>query len=126
MIIDYEKLKELGKEKGLNILEALYLEDGVLGRFYPPNIILIDPNLCETQHYEKQKKVLVLLHEICHWFKWKENHLPNEEACFEFENICDFILNMEIYGDYEAIKRLNLKEPMKFLNEVIEKCVVVD
>lgn len=130
MKIDYEKLKELCKEKGLNVLEATNLGDGILGRFYAPNIILINPQLCDEETYRKQSRVLVLLHEVCHWFKWQDapEH-ANEEACFEFEHaICHFILeeNVPFNKDFEAIKRLGLEKPMEFLKEVIEKCAVYE
>jgi hypothetical protein len=42
MDINYESVKQLLIKNGLNILEAEYLGDGILGRFYPPNIILIN------------------------------------------------------------------------------------
>ena len=62
MIIDYESVKQLLIKNELNILESKYLGDGILGRFYPPNIILINSGLCKNKVLEKQKDVLVLLH----------------------------------------------------------------
>lgn len=128
MNIDYESVKQLLIKNGLNILEAKYLGDGILGRFYPPNIILINNDLCKNQVIEKQKDVLVLLHEVCHYIKYKE-HLydyktTDEEACFEFEVICDLVLNggYSINSKFETIERLGLEEAMILLKEVMEKC----
>jgi hypothetical protein len=128
MDIDYESMKQLLIKKGLNILESEYLGNGILGRFYPPNIILINRGLCKSQVIEKQKDVLVLLHEVCHYIKYQE-HLDDykrtdEEACFEFEVICDLVLNggYSINSEFETIERLGLEEAMILLKEVIEKC----
>ena len=128
MNIDYESVKQLLIKNGLNILESEYLGDGILGRFYPPNIILINMDLCKNQVLEKQKDVLVLLHEVCHYIKYKE-HLydfktTDEEACFEFEVICDLVLNEEysINSKFEAIERLGFEKAISLLKEVIEKC----
>jgi hypothetical protein len=128
MDIDYESVKQLLIKNGLNILEAEYLGEGILGRFYPPNIILINRNLCKGQVIEKQKDVLVLLHEVCHYIKYQE-HLDDykttdEETCFEFEVICDLVLNggYSINSEFGAIKRLGLEKVMMLLKEVIEKC----
>lgn len=128
MNIDYESAKQLLIKKGLNILEAEYLGDGILGRFYPPNIILINSDLCKKQVIEKQKNVLVLLHEVCHYIKYQE-HLydyktTDEESCFEFEVICDLVLNRgySINSEFETIKRLGFEKAMILLKEVIEKC----
>ena len=128
MNIDYDSVKQLLIKNGLNILESEYLGDGILGRFYPPNVILINRDLCKNQVLEKQKDVLVLLHEVCHYIKYQE-HLydyktTDEEACFEFEAICDFVLNEghSIDSEFEAIERLGLEKPISLLKEVIEKC----
>ena len=128
MNIDYESVKQLLIKNDLNILESEYLGDGILGRFYPPNIILINRDLCKNQTIEKQKDVLVLLHEVCHYIKYQE-HLhdyktTDEEACFEFEAICDLVLNdgYSINSKFEAIERLGLEEAINLLKEVIEKC----
>ena len=128
MNIDYESVKRLLIKNGLNILEAEYLGDGILGRFYPPNIILINRDLCKNQVIEKQKDVLVLLHEVCHYIKYQE-HLydyktTDEEACFEFEVICDLVLNggYSINSEFKTIERLGLEEAIILLKEVIEKC----
>lgn len=128
MNIDYESVKQLLIKNGLNILESEYIGDGILGRFYPQNIILINRDLCKNQVLEKQKDVLVLLHEVCHYIKYKE-HLydfktTDEEACFEFEVICDLVLNEEysINSKFEAIERLGLEKAISLLKEAIEKC----
>lgn len=127
MKIKYNILKIICEEKGLNILESTYLGDGILGRFFPPNIILIDKKLCNSTKCEKQKKILVLLHEMCHWFKWKEHknnfNIKDEEACFEFEVICDEILNenVPINKEFEAVQRLGLQKPMSFLKNIIKR-----
>lgn len=135
IIISYERCKKLCKKKGLHVLESTYLGEGILGRFFEPDIILVNPELCDkldTEVWEKQKKILVLLHEMCHWFKWKEHkedHVKHdEEACFEFEIICNYILNegSSIYHNFEAIKRLGLQNPMSFLREVIKECAISD
>lgn len=73
MTIDYEKLKALCESKGVRVFESIYLGNGILGRFFPPDIILIDCGLCDACNLEKQKRVLVLLHEMCHWLKWQEH-----------------------------------------------------
>lgn len=131
MNIQYGKLVPFLHEKnGLHVLESTYLGDGILGRFFEPNIILIDYKLCRSQE-QKQKEILVLLHETCHWFKWQEHEKDHkehdEEACFEFENICDLVLNCgySINHDFEAIKRLNLEKPMAFLKEVMKTCPLI-
>ena len=128
MDINYESVKQLLIKNGLNILEVEYLGDGILGRFYPPNIILINRNLCKGQVIEKQKDVLVLLHEVCHYFKYQE-HLDDykttdEESCFEFEVICDLVLNggYSINSEFKTIERLGLEKAMILLKEVVEKC----
>ena len=127
MKIKYNNLKTICEEKGLNVLESTYLGDGILGRFFPPNIILINKKLCDSTKYEKQKKILVLLHEMCHWFKWKEHknnsNLTDEEACFEFEVICNEILNenVSINKEFEAVQRLGLQKPMSFLKNIIKR-----
>jgi hypothetical protein len=68
------------------------------------------------------------LHEVCHYIKYQE-HLDDykttdEEACFEFEVICDLVLNggYSINSEFGAIKRLGLEKVMMLLKEVIEKC----
>lgn len=131
MNIDYESVKKLFIEKGLNVLESEYLGEGFLGKFYSPDIILINKNLCESYKViEKQKKILVLLHEFCHYIKYKEHindyKRTDEEACFEFEVICDLILNngYSINTPFEAVKRLGLEKSMILLQEVIEKCSI--
>ena len=127
MNINYNKLKKTCEEKGLHILESTYLGDGILGRFYEPDIILINTELCNSISSEKQKNILVLLHEMCHWFKWQEHkndhNKHDEEACFEFEVICKEVLNenISINKEFEAVKRLGLQEPMNFLKEIINK-----
>lgn len=132
--IDYKLLKNFCKEKGLNVLEATYLgDDGILGRFFPPNIILINPKLCDNDNCIKQRRVLVLLHEVCHWLKWQEHknnsEITDEEACFEFEYVvCECVLNgdIPINENFEAINRLGLQKPISFLKEVIQKCSILD
>lgn len=68
---------------------------------------------------------MVLLHEMCHYFKYQEHlndhSIHDEEACFEFEVICDQVLNFDedIAKDFEAVKRLGLEKPMDFLQHVI-------
>lgn len=128
LYLNYDTLKKyLELETDLVILESTYLGNGILGRFFPPNIILVDTELCDSCNEEKQKKVLVLLHEVCHWLKWKE-HVDDftrydEEACFEFEIICDEVLNEDVSIDeeFEAIKRLDLQEPVKLLKKIINE-----
>lgn len=128
MDIDYESVKQLLIKNGLNILESEYLGDGILGRFYPPNIILINRDLCKSQVIEKQKDVLVLLHEVCHYIKYQEHlydyKITDEEACFEFEVICDLVLNggYSINSEFGTIERLKLEDAMILLKEVVEKC----
>ena len=133
--IDYDLLKIKCQEEGLHVLESTYIGDGILGKFFAPNIILIDSKLCDKldiKIYGKQKKTCVLLHQICHWIKWKEHKEDytkhDEEDCFEFEIICSCILNDGYSIDYnfEAIKRLNLYKPMIFLKEVIKECQISD
>lgn len=69
-----------------------------------------------------------MLHEVCHYIKYQE-HLydfktTDEEACFEFEVICDLVLNegYSINSKFEAIERLGLEKAISLLKEVIEKC----
>ena len=127
MNIDYTKLKHLCQDKGIVVAQALYLGQGILGRFYPPNIILINRQLCNTCGLEYQKSVLVLLHEMCHWLKWQEHpddfKQKDEEACFEFEVICDRVLNYnEPINGFEAITRLGLQKSISLLKDVMEMC----
>lgn len=132
--IDYEKLKKLIERKGVTVLESNYLGEGVLGRYFPPNIIIMCQNLvneCPEHAFGKQKLVRVLLHEMCHHIKYLE-HKDNpkqtdEEACFEFEEIVlDEILNNDgsINDDFECVKRLGLQNAVKFLKEVVQECAV--
>lgn len=63
--IDYDLLKIKCQEEGLHVLESTYIGDGILGKFFAPNIILIDSKLCDKldiKIYGKQKKTCVLLH----------------------------------------------------------------
>lgn len=127
--INYGKMKKYCLDRyGIKTLEAEYLGDGVLGRFFPPGVILICPVECEKDScYGKQREVLVFLHEMCHYFKYLE-HIGNygkkdEEACFEFEVICNEVLNNGNDGkDFETVKRLGLERSMEFLEEVKRYC----
>ena len=60
--IDYWALEELCRKEGAVILYSSYLGKGAMGRFFPPNIILIDDDLCDADTSQKQNKVIVLLH----------------------------------------------------------------
>lgn len=123
--LQFAEVKKCCERLGLIVLDADDLGNGVLGRFFPPNIILVNIKLCSDQRLEQQKPVLVLLHEICHYFKHQEHpndySIHDEEACFEFEVICDQVLNFDedIAKDFEAVKRLGLEKPMDFLQHVI-------
>ena len=130
MKISYRKMKEycFGRY-GIKTVEADYLGVGVLGRFFPPGVILICPDECDNDNcYGEQRKVLVFLHEMCHYFKYLE-HIgdyvkSDEEACFEFEVICNEVLNNGCdTGNFEAVNRLGLNRSMRFLEEVKRYCV---
>lgn len=125
--VHYDMLKEQCERLGVTVREAYYLGYGILGRFFPPNTILINTRLCNEQKLEQQKPVLVLLHEMCHWFKWQEHpdklEGGDEETCFEFEVVCDRVLNHgeSPTDDFEAVKRLGLDKPMEFLNSILNE-----
>lgn len=60
--LDYWKLEELCREQGVVILYSDYLGTGITGRFFPPNIILIDLEKCEKETCIGQYPCIVLLH----------------------------------------------------------------
>jgi len=125
--LQFARIKECCERLGLIVLEADNLGNGILGRFFPPNIILVDTKLSSEQRLEQQKSVLVLLHELCHYFKYQEHpnnySISDEEACFEFEAICDRVLNFDesTTKDFEAVKRLGLEKPMEFLQHIVSQ-----
>lgn len=120
--IDYKKLKKFCEGKGALVKEVDYIEDGFLGKFEPPCMIYITN--CFKCGLFKQRKILVLLHEMCHYFKYMQCGRSCEEACFEFEIICNCVLNEghPIFHDFEAIERLGLQKPINFLKTIIDYC----
>lgn len=130
MKVNFEKLVDYCRwEYDIIFVKTDYLGKGIMGRFFPPNVILICPVECEKDScYGEQREVLVFLHEMCHYLKYLE-HIGNygktdEEACFEFEVICNEVLNNGYIGnDFESIKRLGLEKSMELLEYVKKNCI---
>lgn len=124
--LDYWKLEELCREQGVVILYSDYLGTGITGRFFPPNIILIDLEKCEKETCIGQYPCIVLLHQICHYYSyqkqlWKKPPKDEQERCFQFAQVmCDSVLNYgsNIEAFKEKIDKFDLHEQAEFLKKV--------
>ena len=127
--LDYWKLEELCRKEGPVILYSSYLGEGVVGRFFPPNIILINLEKCEAETTTKQYPCIVLLHEMTHYYIYEkllyETPPENcEECCFEFaEVICDQVLNYgaSIKSFKKTIIKLDLYKQAELLKSAIKE-----